>query len=673
MLILEPQPKIPRQDPQLNEWIERLDTVLTLAGGDTERAWGSLSPDENMFIVQQMVKCAKGPGVTGLLHWLCNYFFIKTKQGGFQPIFPLWDSQWLILNDIDAHWKVKQSVWFIILKARQLGISTLIEGIVLYLTIFNKNWNSLLVADAPDQTEYLFEMARNGYETLPWWMKPERRYNVKGHHMIFDREDELDRIKRPGIKSALLSESANQRSGAGYGKTIRALHASEVPKFKNLRILTEGIIPTVPKNSPGVFVILEGAAQRRHDDWHRFWNASEEGLTSFEPKFIAWFKESQYFLPPPKGWNPTDETVSLYEQVRDEYTVQLKTGQLYWYEKQRQDYIAAEDDDSTFLSQYPSNPTEAFQNAGLCAFSKRKLHSMLIKYCRDPIWRGEIWLDDKNDSSPHIGKPAPDGRLKIWETAQQARRGNAEYLRKLGISDEEFSRRLIPPDADAVFYVAGDPSMGVPGGDPSCWQVTVIPTSPFEPMRQVATWHGFVGPEQFARIGVALGNMYGQAEVCPEANGIGQAVVGALKNVLNYPRIYRWRREDKVKGYWSDFYGWSTTMTSKALLIGKMREGLDEDLLVIRDAATLDEAYDFVDEGGNSYYSISKDGHGDRMMALMIAFYTGNQLRPMKERSEARNQYMEETRDPNRDFVNTDYAPAFEKVEQATNSDFMCL
>lgn len=1014
-LIVNNTLQAPRRDPEIVEGLELLERRLIISKGDEKQAWDDMMLDEMDFVAEQLYRCTRGPGITGLLHFLCNYFFIKDKKAGFHVLYPLWDSQLMLLEVIDKKWKAKEAIWLLILKARQLGISTICEGIILYLTIFNKNWNSLLLADVPGRTEYIFEMARNGLESLPWWMRPERRYNVKGHHMIFDRESEVDRLQRPGLKSQLIAESANQRTGAAIGKaqpldakiltpngwkrmgdihvgdhviavdghatkvtavypqgekeifevtmtdrtstqccdehlwltdsheerrnrkrskatkwqpkvrqlseirktltvrgdranhmipmmsaparfftqptplpayfmgallgdggftsntpvfttadagiieicsamlpsglkfqhrskydygiscgsgrnggevnpltaslrklglkglrshekfvpdvykfntvnvrlevlrglmdtdgeatklgcalfsttsvrlaedvqflaeslggtgringpklkkfkykgvvkigkpaysvtvalpswyspfalprktarsvkrmknplcrsiaqvksvgmkpaqcitvehpsqlyvtdhcivthnTFLALHATEVPFYKDVTVLTEGILPTVPENHPAVFAILEGVAKQRHDHWHRLWRAGEEGLSKFEDLFIPWYGESQYFLAPPEGWKPTTETAAMTKAVFETFEVTLLPGQAHWYENKRNDYLAFEEDDATFLTQYPSNPHEAFQNAGRCAFSKRKLHNIMLHFGRPPKWRGEIWLAENNRqpklTNPNAGDDRlKSGRLKIWEWPWNAKKG----------------------DAKATFYVSGDPSGGTATGHPACWQVLVIPSSPFEPVRQVACWTGKAGPSQFARIGAALGYLYDLAEVNPEANNMGQTVVSDLKNVLMYPRIYRWIRDDKVGHTLSEYFGWLMTRQSKKALITRMAEGVSEDLIIIRDPDTIDELYDFITDDGENYYAVTEEGHGDRGIALFIGYYCIYQSRPFKERSSDRDDYLQKKFDPNRDFVNTDYAPDHEKSHdtEGLSKDFQCL
>jgi hypothetical protein len=185
---------------------------------------------------------------------------------------------------------------------------------------------------------------------------------------------------------------------------------------------------------------------------------------------------------------------------------------------------------------------------------------------------------------------------------------------------------------------------------------------------------GKAGPSQFARIGAALGYLYHEAEVCPEANSMGQTVVSDLKNVLNYPYLYRWRREDKARNMISEFFGWLTTRQSKKALISRMAEGINEDLIVFRDVDTIDEFYDFVTEDGENYFAVTEEGHGDKAFAIMIGYYTQYQSRQFKERSTERDEYLEQKMDRSRDFINTDHSPLHDKtMQEGFQKEFLLL
>jgi hypothetical protein len=260
---------------------------------------------------------------------------------------------------------------------------------------------------------------------------------------------------------------------------------------------------------------------------------------------------------------------------------------------------------------------------------------MITHFCRPAKWTGEIRLLEENNTTPKLS-PQPEGRFQIWEFPK----GNEEY------------------------YVAADPSMGIDGGDPACIQVYVVPEDINRPLRQVARWHGYAPPTQFARILAAIGYLYNTAEIAPECNTI-TTVASDLVKVLLYPKWYRWMREDKARNAYSNWIGWVTTFRNKNELISRFREALDEWTVIIRCEDDIDEAFDYVEEeDGSERYSARPGAHDDCIMTLMIAFYTATQLRPRT------NNDIEEKKAPGEvDYQNTDYSPYYDSDQPKAGED----
>jgi hypothetical protein len=288
-----------------------------------------------------------------------------------------------------------------------------------------------------------------------------------------------------------------------------------------------------------------------------------------------------------------------------------------------------------------NTPAEAFVASGRCAFSKKRLNDMITHFCRPAKWTGEIRLDEKDNTTPRLSRQY-EGRFQIWEFPK----GNMKY------------------------YVAGDPSMGIDGGDPACAQVLAVPDDINQPLRQVARWHGYAPPTQFARILAAIGYVYNTAEIAPECNTI-TTVASDLVKVLLYPKWYRWMREDKAKNAYSNWIGWQTTFRNKNELIGRYREALDQWTVIIRCEADIDEMFDFVEEEeGTERYSARSGGTDDCVMTHMIAYYCATQLRP---RSAAD---IEEKPAPGIETQqNTDYSPIYdqEQAKEGADPDFYML
>lgn len=74
-------------------------------------------------------------------------------------------------------------------------------------------------------------------------------------------------------------------------------------------------------------------------------------------------------------------------------------------------------------------------------------------------------------------------------------------------------------------------------------------------------------------------------------------------------------------------FGWSTTQTSKWLLIREMQEALRKDEVVINDPQTIDELCNYVYIEDKSKTGAAEGLNDDTVIALMLAFH-GAKLNP---------------------------------------------
>jgi len=209
------------------------------------------------------------------------------------------------------------------------------------------------------------------------------------------------------------------------------------------------------------------------------------------------------------------------------------------------------------------------------------------------------------------------------------------------------------PLKNEVYYVSGDPSLGVTGGDYSCIQILKVPKDPRKPIEQVARWHGMVGTPEFARIMCAIGYLYCTAELAPECNQFAN-IISDIVRIYDYPKWYRWTSEDKVKGMMSNFMGWVTNSRTRPAMISKFREALNEVTVIIRSSEDIDECYDFGDLDGTQRFE-ALHGHDDGLFALMIGYYCSTQLQPRLSEPDENA-----PTDPNATRQNTDYSPIWD-------------
>lgn len=627
-----------RANRELNEPIAKLDARYIEAGKDGRRAFESLDADDMAFIIREVARCIKDP-----IYYLENYHFIRRKDLIISTIFPLFDAQKLLLTEFERQFKLGQAIRLIVLKARQMGITTISVALMCWLVFTHPSCHVISMSDEGNKVEMNFDMARTAHKLLPWWMKPEKRYDQRPILMGFDRVKADEREESEGLESKLFFESANQPSGAAYSKSLYGAHLAEIGRYRNAKPITEGIFGSLVgfRHSIG---ILEGTAQGRHTIFHKLWKKAEEGKF-WTPVFMEWFREQGYTMAVPANFQRTYEEKAIAKKVQEECDYELSDGQFAWRREKIVEFEAAGEEES-FPQEFPITPEEAFVSSGLTAFPKKRLSEMALNFGRKPRWTGEIKLDHKDNRTPII-TPYLEGRLWLWEF----------------------------PKAGEKYQVGADCALGIDGADYSCAQIYAIPEDISQPLRQVGRWRGYMAPTEFARVMVAIGYLFNGAELAPECNKIDSVASDAAK-VLMYPSVYRWIREDKIKNSQSLFVGWMTTPKNKNGLIGRMRDALLGWTVIIRCAEDIDEMFDFVEsEPGSQIFGARYGSHDDTVMANLITFYTATQLRP-RWALDVEEEKKEDG--PILDYQNTDYSPIYDKEGQdndpmATGPGFMEL
>lgn len=642
--------KIPRRDPNLEEVLELLDLRFAQAGGDMRRSFSTLTSFEAKFIDDEIEKCID------FRYYAENYHTIGSEEEGFKTLYPFWDSQEIFYGKIRDLQLKKLPAKVIVLKARQLGLSTISEALIFHKTIFREGCNTLVVAQDPGQADYLFGMARTAYDSLPWWMRPEARYEAKGRYLVFDRKDPMERLTNPGLKSQIFVEAANKMTGVAVGRTVHAAHMSEISNWSNDEVLAEQIFPTM--NAPDELAIMESTARGRKNFWHTFWTAAWEGKVEWTPVFIEFFRVRKYSTPIPQGYkfSPTDDEQVLKSKVKEKTGIAITNEQFYWRRKKMEEFSALQGNEFKFYQEYPSATwMEAFQGSGVCAFNRRKLQYILETMCCDPFWYGEIELEIKGE------KRVPKMRVVELYDREIIDGRSVFTKRKENVplpTQEEYGGRLYLwelPQENETYYIGVDVAHGVPGGDFSVAQVIRIGHR-LEPDVQVAEWRGWINPGPYGHVICALGYWFNGAQIAIECNDVGQATNSEVMRVIEYENLFRWKHYDKIKNFMTDFFGWFTNSKTRDLIIAKFREYMDQKMITLRSEWLIDECLDFSSIEGSRFEGQAT--HDDRVMAMMIALFCAHD-------SEWGTTAAQSPRSPNdsvelwkrKDFINSDFSP----------------
>ncbi|MGH8562726.1 MAG: hypothetical protein ACREXW_01045 [Gammaproteobacteria bacterium] len=226
----------------------------------------------------------------------------------------------------------------IILKARQEGISTYVEGRFYWRVTGEWGKRAYILTHEQAATDNLFEMVSRFHGHCPDVIKPSTKHQ-SAKELYFDTLDSGYKIGTAGTK------------GTGRSSTIQYFHGSEVAFWPSAETHMAGIGQAMP-DMPGTEIVLESTANGVGNLFHRMWQAAINGESEYLPLFIPWHWMPEYRRDPPAGFSATPEDVEEAELY------DLDTAQVYWRRAKIQDDFQG--DVSLFRQEYPATPEEAF-------------------------------------------------------------------------------------------------------------------------------------------------------------------------------------------------------------------------------------------------------------------------------------------------------------------------
>lgn len=533
-----------------------------------------------------------------------GYLKIRDKEANLVPL-RLNSTQKRIVEKIQARRKQGRPVFLFILKARQLGVSTLAQAITFAFTSQRQNITALDVADDMDGAGYIFKMNEIFYD----------RMAVENPHLTPERaRSDERRLEFAKTYSRIMIDTANNAT-AGRKFTLQIVHLSEVAFYKNFSEIKQALFPAISHN-PDTIVILETTANGINDVSAFYWKMkaayeADPESTDWMVLFCSWKEHGEYSR---DFYNEGirekfDASLSTKERsLMKEYALTLE--QLNWRRHMIEDAFGG--DDERFAVEYPLCDKEAFVSTARQVFPPRltdpQKSNMLL-----PKLRGEMELVDRRPAF----MPDANGFLKIYQESQPEER----------------------------YVIGADTCESALTHDEACAQVIKRST-----WTQVAHLHGHMNPEDFAARLIALGLYYNRALLCPERNGPGLVTVTYLANRM-YPNLCRQKKAVvSDSGQWTETeeYGFHTNVKTKPLIIDQLQESLRTLLLVLHDQKTLDELESYV------VRNVSKEGHAelgadegkrdDCVMALGIAVHYAHQIKSMIPTLGSARRFMSQSR-----------------------------
>ena len=217
-----------------------------------------MAKDLKKIIRQEYLKCAKDP-----VHFMKKYCYIQHPQRG-RIQFNLYPFQEKVLK------LVQDNPYSIILKSRQLGISTLTAGFSLWMMLFHKDRNILCIATKQETAKNMVTKVKFMYENLPSWLKVDSAENNKLN---------LRLVNGSQIKATSAS------SDAGRSEAVSLLLIDEAAFIDNIGEIWASAQQTL---ATGGGCIALSTPYGTGNWFHQTWTRAESKENEFLPIRLPW-------------------------------------------------------------------------------------------------------------------------------------------------------------------------------------------------------------------------------------------------------------------------------------------------------------------------------------------------------------------------------------------------
>lgn len=518
-----------------------------------------------------------------------NCLSIRTKQGDVLP-FRLNPPQLKMYAAMRRQREAGHPVRLIVLKARQMGFSTLIGGTIFHRCATGKHKLGFVVSHDDKSTKKLFEMHKRFLDLLPVPMRPQVAAS-NGYQIVFDRPAR-SRSPVAGLDSRVEIATAGG-SGIGRGSTIQYAHLSEYafwPGDPNENYVA--LMQAVP-DDPDTIVVIESTANG-YNDFKDKWDAACERerrgeLDGFLPVFFAWFEMPEYRRCVPPGFQRTPDE----EELAARYD--LSDQQLQWRRWCIENNCGGSME--LFHQEYPSCPEEAFLATGTCVFDQQALIRRMEEVRELPWNRGEFRVDYHRmaDGTPGLA-------VKQWQWRED-KRGGVRILR--------------PPEKGVPYVLGADTA-----GEGSDWFAAHVLDN--RTGEQVAVAHQQYGERQFTEQLFALGKFYNDALIGIEVNF--STFPNELIQLMGYRRLYVRQAVDDYEKSVQKKFGFRTDTRTRPLIIDGLKDVVRQNPELINDYDTLSEMLTFV-KSDTGKAQAEEGKHDDLVMSLAISHFIRTQQR----------------------------------------------
>jgi hypothetical protein len=372
-------------------------------------------------------------------YWRLNHLYWIIDKAGNKELFKL---NW-------AQEKLYQEMWYcnLILKARQLGISTFVCLLFLDRCLFNSNQHAGIIAHTREDAEMLFRRVKFAYDSLPVEIKVLRTANT-------DNARELQ-----------LSNGSTLRVGTSMrSSTLQYLHISEFGKIcakfpDKAREIVTGSLNAI---APGQYVFIESTAEGREGYFYEMCKEAQAAKDSgkklspldFSFHFFPWHGHKAYRINS-ESFNLPLNMQSYFSQLEGILGCSLEPSQKAWYVKR------AETQGEDMKREFPSTPEEAFEasNEGFY-YGRQIVEARQQGRIRHVYYDANVpvhtaWDLGYNDSTAIWWYQICGQEIHLLEYYENSGEPLTHYLQIIKSKSYSYGKHIVPHDAAVHEYSTG--------------------------------------------------------------------------------------------------------------------------------------------------------------------------------------------------------------------------
>lgn len=505
---------------------------------------------------------------------------------------------------------------FVVLKARQQGISTIVRVLIIFWSYMHQGLRVALIYD----TEQNKEDARQEIRLILQRLPTTHRIGIAdgGDNRNFIQFANGSRI------SFLVAGIKKSRGSGGLGRSrgLNCLGATEMSSWADIEGL-RALERSISRQYPDSLYIWESTA-RGFNIFYDIWDEAKSDELTKKAIFIGWWahpgysfeRESALFMRY-GSFPPTEDEQQKIDLVRDRYNHEVTMEQLAWYRHEYDPNIDNPDKEHAgqdiIQQELPWFEEEAFLKSGASFFSSTKLTQMTKEALeKKPQGYRYFMSEDFLATMVEPVKVLRHAHLKIWEE----------------------------PDANGVYCIGADPAFGSgEGADRHCAQVLRCYADGVDQVAEYCTTEGTT--QNFAWVLLHLCGAYGGqtkgARFILELSGPGNSVRDEIKtmqrllkmgylrasaqehgltNIMDNVREFLFTKDDTIAQA-PTAWQWESSSKRKVTIMERLRDYTNVGLIRIRSIDCIKEMETVIRDGD----IIKGDGSNkdDRVIALALA------------------------------------------------------